>query len=97
VADYVIFLTTLYDVIFQWWSYTSCNGVQNLCGTSIKKKFIDSASPDLNVMEWSHPCPSCWVYCLACPNRFTWCLTQHNGQGLDQSIVHFCSGESLLE
>ncbi len=22
VADYIIFLTTLYDIIFQWWSYT---------------------------------------------------------------------------
>jgi hypothetical protein len=25
---------------------------------------------------------------LACrPNRLTWCFTQHNGQGLDHSIV----------
>ncbi len=55
--------------------------------------------PDLNVMEWSHPCPLCWVRCqvsyigchLAHPNKLTWCLTQQNGQGLDHSIVHGAS------
>ncbi len=28
--DYIIFLTTLYDIIFWWWSYTH-NSDQNLC------------------------------------------------------------------
>jgi hypothetical protein len=29
-ADYVIFITTLYNIIFQWWLYI-CNSDQNLC------------------------------------------------------------------
>jgi hypothetical protein len=35
-----------------------------------------------------HPCcPLCWVCCLAHPNGLDLHLTQHNGQGLDHSIV----------
>jgi hypothetical protein len=34
VANYVIFLTTFYDIIFWWWSDT-CNSNQNLYGTRI--------------------------------------------------------------
>ncbi len=32
--------------------------------------------------------PLCWVCGLACHDRLTWCLTRHDGQGLDHSIVH---------
>jgi hypothetical protein len=44
--------------------------------------------PRLNVMEWSHPYPLCWVHCQGCLNGLTWHLTQHNGLELDVSIVH---------
>jgi hypothetical protein len=44
--------------------------------------------PRLNVMEWSHPYPLCWVQCQGCLNGLTWHLTQHNGLELDHSIVH---------
>jgi hypothetical protein len=79
------FLTTLYDIIFWWWSYT-CNSDTNLWWTWKFEKFVESATVDHNVMEW-------WVLALpmfpqASPNGLTWCLTQHYGQGLDNSIVH---------
>jgi hypothetical protein len=55
VADYVIFVTTLYDINFWWWSY---NIDQNV---SVKHepflKIVVSATPDLHVMELSHPLP----------------------------------------
>jgi len=44
--------------------------------------------PDLNVLEWSCPCPLCWVHLLACPNRVAGCLTQHNQRAVDHSVVH---------
>ncbi len=63
VADYVNFLTTLYDVIFQWWSYTSCNGDQNFCGTSIFKKYHWFCQPTL--MSWNDLTLACYVGCIA--------------------------------
>ncbi len=50
-------------------------------------KILESASPDLNVMEWSSPKPIMWMHCLAPPNGLALHLTQHGGQGLDLSIV----------
>jgi hypothetical protein len=41
VADYVIFLTTLYDILFWWWLY-NCNSDQNVCSTWIFYKIIES-------------------------------------------------------
>jgi hypothetical protein len=63
-TDYVIFLTILYGIIFQWSSSTHYSD-QNM---SVEDEFffqevIESAitPPDLNAMEWFHPCPLCWV------------------------------------
>jgi len=39
-------------------------------------------------MEWSHPCPLCWLHCLAHPYRLPWCRTQHNGQGIEHFLAH---------
>jgi len=39
-ADYVIFLTTLYEIIFLWWSYP-CNSDQDACWTWILSKVLN--------------------------------------------------------
>jgi hypothetical protein len=47
-------------------------------------KLLNFATLDLNAMEWPCPC-TLWRVChLAHPNMLTCCLTQNNGQGLDQ-------------
>jgi hypothetical protein len=50
-------------------------------------KILESASPDLNVMEWASPSPFMWMHCLAPPNGLALHLTQHGEQGLDHSKV----------
>jgi hypothetical protein len=74
-------------------SYT-CNSDQNV---SVEHELILFKSlnlPPRSLMSWNclalahYPCPVCWVCHLACPNGFTWCLTQHNARGLDDSTVH---------
>ncbi len=83
VAHFVIFLTTLYDIIFQWWSRTH-NSDQNLsCEHDFIFLILEFATLDLNVMERSCPCPLCWGCHQACLNMFAWHLTQHNGHGFD--------------
>jgi len=34
----------------------------------VLKIIISSATPDLNVVEWTHHCPLSWVCCQAHPN-----------------------------
>ncbi len=46
---------------------------------------FESATPELNVMEWSRPL--WWVCHLAQSMGLTWHFTEHNEQGLDHSIV----------
>ncbi len=41
------------------------------------KRIVESATPDLNVRERSCPCRK----------RLAWHITQHNGLGLDDSII----------
>jgi hypothetical protein len=48
---------------------------------------VESATPDLNVMEWPRPCPLCWVSHLAHPNRLAGNLPNIIGKGLDHSTV----------
>jgi hypothetical protein len=62
-ADLVNFLTTLYDMIFWWWSYT-CNSGQNV---SIEHEFSFKA---LNLslqtlMPWNSLTPAHYVGCVA--------------------------------
>jgi hypothetical protein len=49
------FSFTLYDITFSWWSFIH-NSDQNFCYIYIT---VESATPDFNIMEWSHPCPLC--------------------------------------
>jgi len=56
-------------------------------------QIVESATPDLNVVECSHPCPLCWVCHLSfnylvgtLPNIISIPLYAYNG--LDHSIVH---------
>ncbi len=72
-----------YGMLFSWphymtWSFAAdCTlvTVNKTYPLNIKlKKKMQSAIPDLDVMEW--PCPLCWVHHPACPNRLTWCLVQ---------------------
>jgi hypothetical protein len=81
------FLDHIINIIFWYWSYTH-NTDQNLCWTWNFWNIFESATLDLNVMELCHPYPLCWVQHQAQPNGLAWHLTQHNGQGLDYSIVH---------
>jgi len=32
-------------------------------------QMVESATPDLIVMEWPSPCPLCWVHCLGDPKQ----------------------------
>ncbi len=78
VVDYVIFLSTLYGIIFQWLSYTLDSDpnvfVEHDC-------FLNCwiGTLDLNVMEWPCSCPLCWLCHLACPKGLARRLIQHNG------------------
>jgi len=50
-----------------------------------------STTPYLNIMEWSHvsSLPIMFgVSYIAHLNGFVWDITQHNGHGLDPSLVH---------
>jgi hypothetical protein len=51
-------------------------------------QIVDTAACDLYEMEWPHTCPLCWLCCIAQPNRLALAPTQHNGEGLDHSVVH---------
>jgi hypothetical protein len=87
VADYVILLTRLCDIIFQWWSYI-CNSHQNLSWTRLFLLFVESTTPDLNVMEWSNPCP----HYVRCVTKLTLMDSPHAlsnimGKGFTISIV----------
>jgi hypothetical protein len=58
VADYAIFFTTLYDK-----SSTDDHSlviVTKVCPVEhafFMRNFVESATPELNVVEWSRPCP----------------------------------------
>jgi hypothetical protein len=84
VADYVILLSTLYDRIFLWQSYTH-NTNQFLCWISLR--IVETATSDL--MSWNRltPCPLCWVCYQGHLNMLTWHLTQQNGKELNHSII----------
>jgi hypothetical protein len=88
-----IFLTTFYDIIFQWWSYTH-NSDQNVVWTWFVFKGLNLPPPDFNVMEWPCPFPLCWVHDLAHSNGLTF-FTQHHRQGLDYAIDSGCSCSQL--
>jgi hypothetical protein len=84
-----------YGMSFSWphymtWSFApDCTlvTVNKTYPLNIKfKKNMQSAIPDLDVMEW--PCPSCWVHHPARPNGLTWYLVQRSGQGLDHFKLH---------
>jgi hypothetical protein len=62
VADYAIFLMTLYDIIFQWWSYT--HNSQNVCWTWFFFKIIESIIPT-TLMSWNSLTRACYVGCIA--------------------------------
>ncbi len=51
---------------------------------------VESATLDLNVMEWPCPCTLCWVSHLAHPKRLAGSLPNIIGKGLDHSTV--CMG-----
>jgi hypothetical protein len=88
--DYVILMTTLFDIIFHWWSQTLNNDQNVFIKHDFLFQVIEFAASNLDVMEW--PCPSrvCWVSCLAHPNRGSpgALLNIMAWQGLDHSIVH---------
>jgi hypothetical protein len=90
VPDYVIFLTTSHDIIFQWWSYTHNNSDQNLCWMwNFVYKIVWRCHLIFNVSLW--PCPLCWVqHDEAHLNELTWHLTQHKvrGQGQGDLSIH---------
>jgi hypothetical protein len=60
------FLITLYDIIFQW-VRDNCTLLIIVTEISAEHEFyflchiIESATPALNVVEWSHPHPFYWV------------------------------------
>jgi len=63
-------------------------------------KIVESATPDLYVMEWSLDCPFCWVHHLAHTNGLAWCLTQckrlaWRGMTIPSYITHFEKGQGF--
>ncbi len=57
-ADYIIFLTTLYDIIFWWSSYNLfVIGIKISVGHEFIFLILESATPGNNVMEWLRHCP----------------------------------------
>jgi hypothetical protein len=71
-----------YMKYFQWWSYTR-SSVTKMCLFQHEFffffKIVESATPDLTVMEWFCPWPWSWVNCLPLHSGLIWRLTQHNG------------------
>jgi hypothetical protein len=81
-------LTILYDIIFQWWSYVR-NSDQNVF-VEYELFFKSLNLPPQIWMSWNGlttlaHCDECvaWLTLIASPDT----LPQHNGQGLDYSIV----------
>jgi len=103
VADYVIFLTTLYGIIFHWCSQT-WHSHQNV---SLEQDFYFFKSLNLRpwiLMPWNglilahyvgrgpkwvqaHSLGDLPTTLGQVPSARTWHLTQQSGQGLDHSIV----------
>jgi hypothetical protein len=65
VADCDIFLTTLYDIIFWWWSYTH-NYDQNLCWRWILfQEFKIMNLPPQTLMPWNGLALAYYVGCIS--------------------------------
>lgn len=83
------------------------NSDQNICWTWSYKKIVESATQDLNVLNWRPKCTTEWsrpahyVGCViklaqACPNGLAWCLVEHSGQGLDPWTLYILTRVKLV-
>jgi hypothetical protein len=94
VGEIVIFLTTSYDIIFWWWSYTE-DSDQNFCWRwFVFQKIVESAYSDLTTecsgmappLHIPHSCTLCSVHCPAHPKVFTWLIDKMSSGKLESGV-----------